>query len=307
MELSSLKQFILDEKIANDLLVFQYEDGNAHFVANQYANAICEQKNLQKVVVPSLAAIEEGASSYTHDTNSEFYIIHAENFNEVYPSYYNFKNTIIICNKIDKKIEAKLSDFIVKFPKLQNWQIEDYIRAQAPNISADNAQWLNAACTNNLYRIQNEVDKVVLFKDLEQQEVLEAIKDQPNSDLFVMSIFELADAVIKCDVATLFRYFKHRNNCDIEPMGLVITLLKKCRDIVLILGNSGLSAAEIGVSDRAIWAIKKSYAYCSIDKLRENIKFLTDIDYKLKTGALELSKEAFTDYIICGCLRNMSF
>ena len=53
-------------------------------------------------------------------------VLRVEVFDE-FAEYKDIKNVIVICDKLDKKIEKVVADFVLTMPKLVDWQVVDYI------------------------------------------------------------------------------------------------------------------------------------------------------------------------------------
>ena len=162
----------------------------------------------------------------------------------------------------------------------------------------DEIDWLYQATSGDVYRITNEVDKIKLFpSSSEQKQVLNELRFSPESDLYAVSIYDVADALIRNNKAFVLDYLRHEEN-GFDLMSIVGMTLQKVKNIILLTQNSGKTATEIGLQDKAGWAIKKAYSGFPVARLQYLLQFLSGIDLKLKMGLLDMSKEAQIDYLM---------
>ena len=59
---------------------------------------------------------------------------------------------------------------------------------------------------------------------------------------------------------------------------------------------------EIGLSTGQVNMYQKYYTGYPLDYLMNSIRFLSSLDYKLKTGLLDMSDDQLFDYIICNVM-----
>ena len=74
--------------------------------------------------------------------------------------------------------------------------------------------------------------------------------------------------------------------------------LKKAKDILFVTKNSNKSPTEIGLTPKQFGPISRIYAGFPEDRLKELIKFLSEIDLRVRTGALDMPKDNLVDYLI---------
>jgi len=296
MKLEELKDSIVQGKAPHGLLIFIREPDN--FLAYQYVDAICKVNKLTKFKVNNLQ-VENTTLGFLTDFSSKLKVLDTEVFDEYLPDYSEITNTVIICDKIDKKIKTAVAPYIIELPKLLDWQIKDYIKAVMPNIDKYDIEWLYNASQGNIYKIINELDKVKLFPEAEQKLIIEALKYAPDTDLFSINTFQLIDAILANDKATLLNFLLHRDCTDIEFMGIVNNLLVKAKQILLaVYQKQGVTAADIGCSDKQFNFFRRTYSHYSQVQLQYLINFLSKIDLKLKSGLLDMSKEMKIDYLM---------
>lgn len=296
MKLEELKKCIDAGVAPHELIIFIRDPEN--FLTKQYIQAICDANNLIRQNVNSLTE-EDTAIGFVMDYSDTLKILDVEVFDEYLDDYSEITDTVVVCDKVDKKIKSKVDDYIIELPRLLEWQIKDYMKVLAPHMDKYDIDWLYTAAQGNIHRILNELDKINSFPPVEQKLAIEALKYEPGSDLFYINTFKVTDAILKGDKATLLELLLHRDSADVEFMGIVNNLLTKAKQILLaVYQRQGLTAADIGCSDKQLNFFIREYAHYPQGYLQYLISFLSEIDLKLKSGLLDMSKNAKLDYLI---------
>ena len=298
MTLIDLKKSIEAKNIPDDFMIFLCSENS--FIADQYVDAICEINNLVKTRINTLQD-QASALSLVLGSTDELKVMKVDTFDEALADYSSLKNTIVICNKIDKKVKPLVEDYIVEIAKLADWQIKSYIKLICPVLNDDELDWLYQATEGNIYKMINEVDKIKLFPAPEQRSVLDAIRFSPDSDLYSVSIFDLADAIIRNNKPFVLEFLTHKN-LNFDLMQIVGATLQKVKNIILVTQNSGKTASEIGINDKYMYRLRKDWNGFPEGRLKALLEFLSSIDLKLKTGSLDMSKDAQIDYFIANTM-----
>ena len=117
-----------------------------------------EQKNLSKNYVSSLSDVTDSALSLVLDATADLNIVKVVEFNELSDDYSDFKNCVVICDKVAANVKEFVSSYIINIPKTKDWQIKDYIKTKCSGISDDSANWLYEACCHDINKIDNELN-----------------------------------------------------------------------------------------------------------------------------------------------------
>ena len=298
MTLMDLKKSIEAQNIPDDFMIFLCSENS--FIADQYIDAICEINNLVKTRINTLQD-QASALSLVLESTDELKVMKVDTFDEALIDYSDLKNTVVVCNKIDKKVKPLVEDYIIEIAKLADWQIKSYIKLICPVLNDDELDWLYQATEGNIYKMINEVDKIKLFPVPEQRSVLDAIRFSPDSDLYSVSIFDLADAIIRNNKPFVLDFLRHKN-INFDLMQIVGATLQKVKNIILVTQNSGKTASEIGINDKYMYRLRKDWNGFPESRLKALLEFLSSIDLKLKTGSLDMSKEAQMDYFIANTM-----
>jgi len=293
MTLMELKKAIEAQLVPDDFMILLCSENS--FIADQYIDAICDLNNLTKTSISTLQD-QVSALSLVMGGTDELKVMKVDIFEEVLIDYSGLKNTIVVCNKIDKKVKQLVEDYIVEIPKLVDWQVKAYIKNLCPTLDDDELDWLYNATSGNVYRMVNEIEKVKLFPTNEQKTILNALRFSPESDLYNITIFDLVDQILRGNKAFVVDYLSHKN-LNFDLLQIVGAMLQKVKNIILITQHSGKTASDLGITDYYFKRIQREWSIPE-DRLKHLLVFLSNIDLKLKTGALEMSKDAQIDYLI---------
>ncbi len=300
MKLEELKNSIIKKNTPDNFLVFVTYGNN--FLADQYINGIAESKKLEINRIHSLQDLNSSAA-FIFDYSSMLNVLRVETFDE-FAEYKNLKNTIVVCDKVDKKIEKLVADFIILMPKLTDWQIIDYILTLCPGLSEDEAKMLYKITYGDIYRIDNEASKIAMFPRFQQKDIFMQIYYQQGSDLFAIGDYDLINAITANNKAFVKDLLLHRGSVILEPLSINNQALNKFKKILFVNQNSGLKSFEsVGIGAAEASGIRRYYNSISLDKLATVIKFLSATDLKLKSGKLDMTKDQLVDYILCNIMR----
>lgn len=293
MDLQTFKTNVLNGQPPTQLVVLLCAEN--FFIADQYINTLCAKTGKEKRLINSIFE-QDSANSLVFDYTETINVLKTETFNEAAEDYSVFENTIIVCNKLEKKLESALADYIIKIPVLKDWQVFDYIKQVCPELDDLETKWLYNASGKNIYKIESELDKLLLFHPKERKKALACLCFSQDSDLYALSIFEFCDAIIYNRKDILVEYFRHRATINFELMPVIGVLLPKIRNLILVK-HAGKRAAEIGISDGQYYYLTKD-PYLSLEHLQKLLQTVSNVDLQLKSGLLDIPKDAQIDYVI---------
>jgi len=298
MTLEELKKSILKNTVPDDFIIFQCEEN--YFLAEQYVNAISKSSGLTKKACTSIFT---KYLSVERQLRKKFlYIIRTDTFAEPAQDYSKFTNTIVICNKVDKHLKQILSQNIITIPKLLDWQIVAYIQQVCPCITEEEALWLYHASNDNIYFVEQELQRLSLFSDeADQHDLFMVMRYSRNSPLYNTTAFKLAEAIAKRDIDAVFDYFWHAEGFSLEPMQLIGALFMTFKQILYVIyGDAAYRAADLGLSSWQINNTKSLFApkICPEPYVKFALHFVSELDYRTRSGKLDLPKQQIIDYII---------
>ena len=296
MTLAELKNLITMGNIPHEFLILICKDNQ--FLARQYIKAIGDLtvggiNKISSIYEPLQSSIalltlpEDGINILTVDI-----------FDERAEDYSQFKNTIVVCEQIDKTIIQTVENYAIKLPKLEEWQILDYAKTLCPAVDDEDLLWLIKASDNCIERIINELDKVKLFDKNEQKQIFSSIRFDPQTDLYKVDLFTIVNALVEGDLAVLYKFLIHKNYELFEPVVLANRTLISLKNIIIITQNPGLSAETCGVSSAQYSTLSRKYRNINVEAVKQKIKFLTNFDLALKSSKLEMTKESMMNYLI---------
>lgn len=314
MELEKLKTKILDKSITETFFVFRYEDSK--FIAKQYAKEIAKLKGKSIAMIDSISECNVddlfGGIDY-----STMYILDVDKLEISSLDDYTMQSIldngislIIICNKIDNEnspigtgMDTLFSlDVIVDFPKLLAWQVLDYMKVKSA-LNEVELKWLQDITKNDIYRIENELNKIIIFDKSKQEDIFNKINQENGySDLNSFNIFNLTNAILKRDLKTVRDILKGVDNIDVEPMGLVTIMYNNIKNIINIQLNPNATAESLNMQPKQFNAIRYNCGKYTSSQLLNMFDFLTTIDSRLKNGKLQFTDRQFIDYIICSIM-----
>lgn len=295
MTLVDLKDYISKNILPSNFMIFVRKENN--FLADQYLKAL---GRLAPGGINKILSIYEPLQSSIAllTTNEVLNVLTVETFAERAENYSQFDNTVVICDQIEKSIAKNVEEFTIKFPKLQDWQIFDYIKTLCNSLDTEEINWLIKATSGNLERIINELDKITIFDKHEQKEIFSALMFDPQSDLYDIDLWTITDALVDGNQMALFEFILHNDYESLDPVVLANRAFTKLKNIILISQNPMLTADDCGISIGYYNRLKRTYFSLNIEAAKKKLKFLSNFDLDLKTSKLDMSKRDMLNYLI---------
>lgn len=291
MKLEDLKNQINNFSFKKQFLIFKYSDND--FLVNQYIDAIAKLLNAD--IIYADAVYQE--NNLFEEQDDDIHVVHVQSLEQTDIN----DNYIVVTKSISKELSKELSEYIVEFPKLVDWQIEDYVKSRLRKLNDNNLKELCTIAKYDIYRIENEINKLSIFnEDLVNSLYLKLKKEYNYSDLSDKSIFDFVNAIMKKDKEELSLLYNKMKVIDVEPAGLCTLLINKFRNIIDVRFNANASSTNLNLTQKQINAIRYSSTNFKNDELIKIYKLLVDIDYKLKSGLLDY--DLIVDYILCNII-----
>lgn len=295
MTLRELKLSIQSKDVPDTFFVFVCPP-NDYFLATSYIDAICESKQLEKVMAESIFN-QESALSLVMGFENDFRVVFTDTFEEACADYSKFTNTAVVCSKVDKKLEKAVAEYVIAVPAVVDWQVKDFIKQKAPKLTDQNIDELYLASGGNMYMLDNMLTKITLFPEKEQSTIAFEITHEPGSHLYDTPTYTLVDGIIKNDRDAIKKYVLTNQTSKDEFLGLVNLLLNKVKALLWV-EYSNKTAAELGMSDKQYYFLKNHRSGQSMAALQQKLKVLTALDLQLKSGLLDVSNQRQIDYLI---------
>lgn len=293
MELRELKNKILaQEALSFPLLFINYDND---YLIKSYIKKIAENNSLTIKEIESIKEMMDIESGMFKEVDY-LYIYKLNKDDNLSKEQLKDYKIILISDtdRNDSDIEK------VVFNKLENWQIEAYVQALLPGLDNREVSWLCKNAKYDIWRLDNEASKLNIFDKKDQSKILMAINDDNGYvDLNELTIFNLSNAIMNKDMLSIKKVVEDIDNIDVEGTGLVTILLKNFLNIINIQTNSKATAQSLGMSEKQFRYLQ--YNQCnkySNEELFNIYNFLTDIDYKLKSGLLEMTNNQLNYYVL---------
>ena len=293
MELRELKNKILaQEALSFPLLFINYDND---YLIKSYVKKIAENNSLTIKEIESIKEMVDIESGMFKEV--DYLYIYKLNKDDNLSKEQLKDYKIILISDTDRK-DSDIEKVV--FSKLENWQIEAYVQALLPGLDSQEVSWLCKNAKYDIWRLDNEASKLNIFDKKDQSKILMAINDDNGYvDLNELTIFNLSNAIMNKDMLGIKKVVEDIDNIDVEGTGLVTILLKNFLNIINIQTNSKATAQSLGMSEKQFRYLQ--YNQCnkySNEELFNIYNFLTDIDYKLKSGLLEMTNNQLNYYVL---------
>ena len=293
MELRELKNKILaQEALSFPLLFINYDND---YLINSYVKKIAENNSLTIKEIESIKEMVDIESGMFKE--ADYLYIYNLNKDDNLSKEQLKDYKIILISDTDRK-DSDIEKVV--FNKLENWQIEAYVQTLLPGLDNQEVSWLCKNAKYDIWRLDNEASKLNIFDKKDQSKILMAINDDNGYvDLNELTIFNLSNAIMNKDMLGIKKVVEDIDNIDVEGTGLVTILLKNFLNIINIQTNSKATAQSLGMSEKQFRYLQ--YNQCnkySNEELFNIYNFLTDIDYKLKSGLLEMTNNQLNYYVL---------
>lgn len=212
-------------------------------------------------------------------------------------------NYIVICKKVEPSLTPLLN--IIEFPKLEDWMIEDYAYSNLEGVKETNIAWLVNVCKHDIYRLEQEIDRIKLFDNAERNIVFEQFRDDGIfNDLSELNIFTMSNALQNKDIQKVEAVYESLQTAsrivDVEPLGLYTILYNNFKKMIKVWMNSNPTEETTGMPNNQIWAIKNLKKMYTKEQLLKVFMSLLKIDEGFKSGKFPI--EILVDYLVITCL-----
>lgn len=293
LNLNEVKTDLENNKDIDQFLIFYYED-TTDYIPVQYAKALARIRNSEILYVDELDEINSSPDPFSEPT-SNLYVYKTDSLERI-PAKYLQNNLIIITPKLLKDVEKEYDEYILRIPKLEEWQIVDYIKTVSPGLTQDEMEWLVRTYKSNMYRVELEVDKLKPFSENARQYIFEDFYvDHVFETLSEYGIFDFTNAIQGKDLKTISNILSDINHIDIEPTGLITLLCANFKKLIKVWLNKSPTPENTGLKSNQIWAINKLSRTYTKEQLVKVFELVSDMERRLKTG--EMPEELIIDYL----------
>lgn len=292
MDIRLFKENVLNNSVKPQMYALVYDDNNS--IILQYVNHIAQSTNNSITYLKELDDLQDLMSLGDYDDGG-IYVLQLDKLTEKIPRSFYRLFCFIICKEITNNDDLET----IKFPKVETWQMLDYAKVSLKGVNERKIEWLVNLLGNNQLRLENEINKITIFPMNERDAIFDLINnDGGYDDITNLTMFNLVTAISKKSKQDIIDVLEAIKLIDIEPMGLVTSLLKQFKLAIDVkMGTKDYKG--LNISQKQYIAIKKYNPYTP-NELVKIYKLLTNIDYELKIGLLP--NEYIIDYVICNIL-----
>lgn len=282
MTINELKLKIENKVNISEPVIFKITDDD--FIPMQYIHEISKYENKSIQFIDDLTEFLKNRLFFNN--LNYIYVFKCDIF-ELDTSFDNLVDIFIICKSIKTK---KYNKFITEVPKLENWQIKDYIMSLCSGIDVVNADML-IKCQPDMYAINNEISKIKLFSKDEQLYILSKLIENKNVNNY--NIFSFSNAIMGKNIQQISDVY---NQISINPIQLLSILYNNFKLLLSIQLSKNISYQDLKISYPQFIAISHFCGIYTKNDLIRILKFLTGVDKQIKTGQLQTNE--IIDYIL---------
>ena len=292
MDIRLFKDNVLNNSVKPQMYALVYDDNNS--IILQYVNHIAQSTNNSITYLNELDDLQDLMSLGDYDDGG-MYVLQLDKLTDKIPRSFYKLFCFIICKEVTNNDDLET----IKFPKVETWQMLDYAKVSLKGVNERKIEWLVNLLGNNQLRLENEINKITIFPMNERDAIFDLINnDGGYDDITNLTMFNLVTAISKKSKQDIIDVLEAIKLIDIEPMGLVSSLLKQFKLAIDVkMGTKDFKG--LNISQKQYIAIKKYNPYTP-NELVKIYKLLTNIDYELKIGLLP--NEYIIDYVICNIL-----
>lgn len=292
MDIRLFKENVLNNSVKPQMYALVYDDNNS--IILQYVNHIAQSTNNPITYLNELDDLQDLMSLGDYDDGG-IYVLQLDKLTDKIPHSFYKLFCFIICKEVTNNDDLET----IKFPKVETWQMLDYARVSLKGVNERKIEWLVNLLGNNQLRLENEINKITIFPMNERDAIFDLINnDGGYDDITNLTMFNLVTAISKKSKQEIIDVLEAIKLIDIEPMGLVTSLLKQFKLAIDVkMGTKDYKG--LNISQKQYIAIKKYNPYTSTELVKA-YRLLTNIDYELKIGLLP--NEYIIDYVICNIL-----
>ena len=297
MTLPGLKEKIEKKELIDNIIILECEEDN--IVPFQYASKIAHDRGLELNIIHSIEDYPTSNNFMFDEEDNSLYLCNIDCLDEITSDLFLKNNLIISCNKINKNISKLVEPFVIKIPKLLDWQLKDYImQVLCGGLTEEQANKFVNICNGDSHKILCEIDKLVCFPPGVRKTILEdiinnSIISSVNSN---NTIFDLITAIQHKEIDKIRNLMLELNNIGITSMGLAALLHTSFKNIIKVWLSKKPTEENTGLKNNQIWAISKLPRLYSKEQVLSIFKMLSNIDCMLKNGIIP--ENLIIDYMV---------
>lgn len=292
MQLEQLKKKIENNEIPKFLVLF----GEEYKIIESYVKKIQEQLKLKITKCDNLENAVRQSKGFFGDNlfvikDDELFSRNIE-IDDDNTSYF-----VCITQTIDKRVKLykKYEDSFVEFEALKD---SIAIKRISQGTSLNDLQSKTLFNYFNTYSQSIfEIEKISSFSEDKKSKIFdEMIKQEMIEPVEKTLSFSFSNCVTRKDTNSAYKYLDKIKQKDESVFGILALLYINFRNLASIQFAKNPTPETTGLSQPQIFAISKNVNVFKNEELLNNLKLLSEIDFKIKTG--DISDEIALDYFL---------
>lgn len=299
MELSELKQFIIQKNIPKLLIFF----GEERKLIEYYIDEIANVQKLEKIKYENINQLFNTFSSKNIlKTKKALNIVSIESLSKIDKQISMLanlnENIIIMVDNIDKRSSLYKSnvDYIIEFSKLSVDLIKALLKTKL-RVDDNLIDWLIETCNGSYDRCLLEADKLLIFNsDNYNQLMKQLIADGSIYREIPDNVFDFSNAVVGRDKIKAFKVYEDVKKSSHNAISLLSILYNSFKNIMLVQLSSNPTEKSTGLPEKQINALRYRINKYSGRELINILGLILKLDLDLKQGNIE--ENLIIDYLL---------
>ena len=298
MTIENLKARVENNCVNDGIYILVYED--CDFVPSQYTNSVIrDNKDFAVEYVKNIQQTISDVTSIFYKKSGNIIRVFRTSKFECFDKNLELLDGInfIVCNKIDNDTKELFNDYVIEFPKLESWQVADFLYSNVPGADKEKLDYILRITKGDPYRLSLEIDKLNLYSENMRKKVLDDfIKDNVFSDMGEYTTLNLISAITSKKSEDIGKIYNDLKTLSSEYMGFHSLLCGNFMKIVKVWMSNNPTEQTTGMKSNQIYAINKLQRTYSKESLIKILDFLCKVDYNIKEG--NLPSDIASDYMM---------
>lgn len=291
MNIEELKNLIKSD-LYNGMPIIFTQVKQCPFIVYQYIHQIKKDNHLEVQYVSTVEDIPTEHFFSTQELAKTFYVCELKTDKDL-KALHKKQNCAFLLDG-NSSDPSREDAYVVEIPKLQDWQVIDYIKSRLPGIEDIFIPQLLALTGGDLFAIEKEIDKIAVIPEEEQALVIQSILQGRDS---YNTVFEVVGAILKRDKSNITRIYNTIQNMNISPFALLSLLYTNYRNMIKVHLSPNPTPESTKLKPNQFWAIKKSYeGLYTKEQLVSIFKTLVSLERDIKEGKIPAALAV--DYLI---------
>lgn len=298
-----LKKAIMGRKRLEGVYVFVCKADK--FVPSQYLRAIVDVEGRTEEHYDSIQSLCEAVSDDAFGYLADVNVVSCEKASMTEGQFETLSKSkslcLIMCDSFDCDAQG-IEDRTFAFEKLEKWMLCDYVRSLCKGLSEEEANGLCDACECDPYLTSNEARKISCFEAAMQSDAFGNMMAEGQIGRKTETTpFKLINSIVRNDRgSTLSNLVEFEDGMKRgDSFGFVTLLKNNFRDVASVQMDFSATAQKLGISDKKFAALKWSKNRYSNEALVGILRDLTEFDWLVKSGRLDMPEERIIDYVVC--------